>query len=299
MNAPFFNLIKKMFLAGAAFLFVSCATINVKNYEIDDYNEDAQIRIVQVSDFHSNDFGKNENKFIEKIKAASPDVIFFTGDTFEFSRKGTKTGDNVRLLLEGIKGLAPFYYITGNHEYAGTHNDDYAPLIKEYGGTVLKDETAVLELDKGIIEITGIDDPFADLSLEERFKEKDDKEKYLVRLKTVSEKAAVLKDELKNDKRFRLSVLLAHRPEYIHEYLKYDYDLILSGHAHGGQWRFPPFINGLYAPMQGLFPKYAGGRYKFSGTPAVFIVSRGLSYQVPNVPRIFNPPELVVIKVKQ
>lgn len=299
MNAPFFNLIKKMFLAGAAFLFVSCATINVKNYEIDDYNEDAQIRIVQVSDFHSNDFGKNENKLIEKIKAASPDVIFFTGDTFEFSRKGTKTGDNVRLLLEGIKGLAPFYYITGNHEYAGTHNDDYAPLVKEYGGTVLKDETAVLELDKGIIEITGIDDPFVDLSLEERLKEKDDKEKYLVRLKTVSEKAAVLKDELKNDKRFRLSVLLAHRPEYIHEYLKYDYDLILSGHAHGGQWRFPPFINGIYAPMQGLFPKYAGGRYKFSGTPAVFIVSRGLSYQVPNVPRIFNPPELVVIKVKQ
>ncbi len=299
MKAPFFNLIRKMFPVFVAFLFVSCATINTKNYEINDYELEEQICIVQVSDFHSNDFGKNEEKLVQKIRDASPDVIFFTGDTFEFSRKGTKTEDNVRLLLEGIKGFAPFYYITGNHEYAGTHNDDFASLIKEYGGTVLKDETAVLEIEKGIIEITGIDDPFADLSLEERLKEKDDREKYLARLKNVSEKAANLKDELKQNRRFRLSVLLAHRPEYIHEYLKYDYDLILSGHAHGGQWRFPPFINGLYAPMQGLFPKYAGGRYKFSKSPAVFIVSRGLSYQVPNVPRIFNPPELVVIHIER
>jgi predicted MPP superfamily phosphohydrolase len=92
-----------------------------------------------------------------------------------------------------------------------------------------------------------------------------------------------------------LTVLLAHRPEYIDSYLDYDFDLILSGHAHGGQWRIPLLINGLYAPNQGWFPKYAGGRYELGNS--TFIVSRGLAKESVRVPRIFNPPELVVIDI--
>jgi predicted MPP superfamily phosphohydrolase len=87
-------------------------------------------------------------------------------------------------------------------------------------------------------------------------------------------------------------VLLAHRPERIEEYLECPFDLILSGHAHGGQWRLPGIINGLYAPHQGLFPKYAGGRYDFED--AVFVVSRGLARESTKIPRMFNRPELVV-----
>src|SRR5574344_1196971 len=81
-------------------------------------------------------------------------------------------------------------------------------------------------------------------------------------------------------------------------YLMYDFDLILSGHAHGGLWRFPPLINGVYAPGQGIFPKYAGGRYNFhtkEGT--VMIVSRGLAYKSPAVPRILNSPEVVLVEL--
>ncbi len=59
----------------------------------------------------------------------------------------------------------------------------------------------------------------------------------------------------------RFTVLLAHHPERIHAYLQYPCDLILCGHAHGGQWRIPYLINGLYAPQQGFIPKYAGGYY--------------------------------------
>ena len=87
--------------------------------------------------------------------------------------------------------------------------------------------------------------------------------------------------------------MLAHRPERIKDYLAYGFDLILSGHAHGGQWRIPGLLNGLLAPNQGLFPQYAGGRYDWEGT--VFLVSRGLARESTRVPRIFNPPELVAV----
>ena len=69
---------------------------------------------------------------------------------------------------------------------------------------------------------------------------------------------------------------------------------MLSGHAHGGQIRLPGIVNGLVAPNQGLFPKYAGGEYKENGQ--TMIVSRGLGFDA-RVPRIFNPPEIVVVDI--
>ena len=91
------------------------------------------------------------------------------------------------------------------------------------------------------------------------------------------------------------TVLLAHRPEKAEEYWQYPFDLIVSGHAHGGQWRLPGVINGLYAPHQGLFPKYAGGRYDLGGS--VLLVSRGLARESTIIPRFFNRPELVLAEI--
>lgn len=72
--------------------------------------------------------------------------------------------------------------------------------------------------------------------------------------------------------------------------------MILSGHAHGGQWIIPGILNGFYAPNQGFFPEYAGGLYKFD--KKIFIVSRGLAkWSTSIIPRIFNPPELVIIDI--
>lgn len=93
------------------------------------------------------------------------------------------------------------------------------------------------------------------------------------------------------------TVLLAHRPELAARYLKSPYDLVLAGHAHGGQWRIPGRLNGLYAPHQGLFPKYAGGMYRFGD--ARMVVGRGLTCERPGIPRIFNPPEIVVLELEQ
>lgn len=289
---------KRLSILFLMFLFSSCATIRTASYNLEQFSENKTVRIVQISDFHSNDFGKNESRLIEKVKAVSPDIIFLTGDIFDFDMKGIKPVQNVKYLLEGLRQIAPFYYITGNHEYYRYHNAEWSHLIEEYGGKILKNESTAVELNDGMILVTGISDPFEDLSMEERQKDKDIKERYLNRLKSVSEKAEKMNEQLKQNQNFLFSVLLAHRPEYIMDYLSYDYDLILSGHAHGGQWKLPFAKNGLYAPMQGLFPKYSGGLYDFKKQGSVLIVSRGLSHQIPNIPRFFNPPELVVIKIR-
>ena len=89
---------------------------------------------------------------------------------------------------------------------------------------------------------------------------------------------------------------MSSQPELFDIYTKYGFDLVLCGHAHGGQWRIPFILNGVYAPNQGIFPQYAGGRYEKDGT--VMIVSRGLARETTYVPRIFNRPELVIIDLK-
>ena len=89
--------------------------------------------------------------------------------------------------------------------------------------------------------------------------------------------------------------MLALSPKHKDIYLTYSIDLIISGHSHGGQWRIPFILNGLYAPNQGFFPKYAGGKYEHGNT--AHIVSRGLSKNSTRIPRIFNPPELVIVEL--
>jgi len=92
------------------------------------------------------------------------------------------------------------------------------------------------------------------------------------------------------------TVLLSHRPEFFESYAECGFDLALCGHAHGGQWRVPLILNGLFAPDQGLFPEYAGGRYTLAET--TMIVSRGPARESTRIPRIFNRPELVLIELQ-
>ena len=91
------------------------------------------------------------------------------------------------------------------------------------------------------------------------------------------------------------TLLVSHRPERIEDYAKYPFDLVLAGHAHGGQWCLPFLINGVYAPNQGVFPKYAGGMYARGDMH--MIVSRGLARESTRIPRFYNRPELVVVDI--
>lgn len=221
-----------------------------------------KVRIVQISDLHSCSYGKDMKNLINAVDAAEPDIIVITGDIFD-NRTDNKNSDT---LLKAIAKKYPCYYVSGNHEYCGNMWDTFSRRAESFGVTVLQGEN---------VDIDGITICGASAKSD------------------IGDSVKVCADNADADS---FNVLLAHFPENIDFYRSFGkFDLVLSGHAHGGQWRLPPFINGLYAPGQGLFPKYAGGRYDFDDT--TFIVSRGLSRTMEHFPRIFNNPELVVIDI--
>ena len=90
------------------------------------------------------------------------------------------------------------------------------------------------------------------------------------------------------------TVVLAHEPQYLARYAGTGVDLVLSGHAHGGQFRIP-FVGPVYAPGQGFFPKLTNGEHEDGNTK--MIISRGLGNSVIPV-RLFNNPEIVVVILK-
>jgi len=271
------NIIPVFLLLTLVFTSAACKAISTKTYRIETplLEEQNSITIALISDLHSTIFGKDQTTLIDKIKNHNPDLIVLSGDIFDdvISMTGTQ------LLLEGISGISPVYYVTGNHEYWSNDIQAIRDELISYGVIILSDNYEIIEINNNKVVIAGIEDPDKKLretpdydpndSMESAFRELDEMSLY--------------------------KILIAHRPEMIENYKKYSFDLILSGHTHGGQVRIPPVLNGLYAPGQGLFPKYAGGIYTHGNL--THIISRGLSIN-PRLPRIFNPPELVIIIIE-
>jgi len=258
------------------FLTTSCRTISTKTYKTETLllEEQSSIKIALISDLHSTIHGKNQIVLIDKIKDINPDFIVLSGDIFDDVIPMTGT----QLLLRGIYNVSPIYYVTGNHEYQSNNIQAIREELRSYGVVILSDNYIITKIENNEIVIAGIEDPFKDLYETPGYNQDESMERAFREL-----------DEIPFYK-----ILIAHRPEFIEIYKKYPFDLVLSGHTHGGQVRLP-FLNGLYAPNQGIFPKYAGGIYTHGNL--THIISRGLSI-TPWLPRIFNPPELVIIIIE-
>lgn len=231
-------------------------------------------RIVHISDLHNAVFGKDNNKLLKKIKNAQPDIIAVTGDIVDSRRTNTAVSLD---FLKNALSLAPVYYVTGNHEFRISQSKSFVGEIKKLGVTVLENESLCLNKGKDRIELYGIDDPYF------YGEYMTDEEPYIVAHKL---------EELGISNGF--SILLSHRPEFFDIYTECGFDLVLSGHAHGGQFRLP-FVGGLIAPGQGFFPEYDSGLYEKGGTK--MIVSRGLGNSI--IPlRLFNRPEIISVILK-
>ena len=227
-------------------------------------NEFNGFKIVHISDLHNAEFGNGQKDLIDKIEAQDADIIVITGDMIDSRRTDV---DKAVELITGLGNKIPVYYVTGNHESRVREYNELESKLIENGVTVLKNESVKIEKDSSFINVIGVDDPSFGMSANDIFH-------------TVS--------ELKTD---GYDVLLSHRPELFEIYCESGAELVLCGHAHGGQVRIP-FIGGIVAPNQGLFPEYTAGSYKSGSTE--MIVSRGLGNSI--IPlRINNPPELVVI----
>lgn len=231
-------------------------------------------RIAQVSDLHNAEFGDRNQRLLEMLREAEPDMIAITGDLID-SRKA-----NIAVALafaeEAVK-IAPCYYVSGNHEARVSEYQDLKTGLEAAGVTVLDDAQVKIEVSGESITVIGVNDPSFHAD-------------YLTSDATVMDRK--LSELSSEDAGF--AILLSHRPELFDTYVAHAMDLVLTGHAHGGQFRLP-LIGGLIAPNQGLFPKYDDGLYSEGNTN--MIVSRGLGNSI--IPfRFNNRPEVVLIELK-
>ncbi len=245
----------------------------IRNYTVDTGKNADFVKILLITDLHSSYYGEGEKNLISKIDKISPDVIMLGGDICDDKVPHEITWK----FLENIGLRYPCYYVAGNHEYWSGEADMIKEKITSYGVKVLENEKTDIEINGSKINIYGLEDP-------EYYGTWDVNDKWAADLGRLNKLAD--KDEV--------NILLSHRPEPVEYYKNTDFDALLCGHAHGGQVRLPLVINGLYAPNQGVFPKYAGGEYIFEHNK--MIVSRGLCLNT--TPRVFNRPELVVVNVR-
>ena len=231
------------------------------------------LRIAQVSDLHNAAFGENNEEILNLLRQAQPDIIAITGDLID--SRNTDIRIALAFVREAVK-IAPCYYVTGNHEQRIAQYETLEQGMLEAGVTVLRNDSRVLERNGESIRIMGVDDctfyAGTDGNAQVRAMEKE-----IVRMQSDA-----------------YTVLLAHRPELAVVYDRYDLDLVLCGHAHGGQIRLP-FIGGLFAPDQGFFPKYTKGVYELQDL--TMVVSAGLGNSIFPL-RFCNRPEIVVVTLK-
>lgn len=230
-------------------------------------------KIAVISDLHNAEFGENNSSLISLIKNEKPDMIAITGDLIDSGKTDIEIAENlVKKLIE----IAPCYYVTGNHEaWIGGRYRELEEKLLDIGVVILNDRAEQLAKNNEIIQIAGLDDP------------------------DFTDRNSSIQESMLNDKLGNMNltedycVLLAHRPETFNAYSSENIDLVLSGHAHGGQFRLP-FIGGLIAPNQGFFPKYDAGKYFENNT--TMIVSRGIGNSIIPV-RFNNRPEIVIVEL--
>ncbi len=251
----------------------------IRRYTVETPKVSGEIRLAVASDLHGCPYGEGQGKLLTAIDREKADAILMPGDMYDDRDSDGPFWDFMR----GAAALAPCFYVTGNHEFGRrlegvtVRSRSEAAALKErvraLGIAVLEGDRLMLRCAGGQIAIMGIDDCFAGSSRVS--------EQYLHCCRQVRQR--------------EYTILLSHRPEELGGYRYFPGDMVVCGHAHGGQWRLPGLRGGVYAPGQGFFPKHAGGLYRRG--QGYLLVSCGLCYRYPALPRFGNPPELVMLRL--
>lgn len=241
-------------------------TITRYTYETEKIPNGKTYKIVQISDLHNKQFGKGQKRLLAAVKKEQPDIIAVTGDLVDANRTDIETAME---FIQGAVEIAPVYYVTGNHEnwLSVEDRERLERGLTEAGVCILSNETEKIKFGKKPLFLVGLrDENLADNTLHK------------------------ITEGLEDG----LVILFAHEPQYIEQYSRENVDLALTGHAHGGQIRIP-FLGGLVAPDQGIFPKYTAGVHVKNGM--TMFISRGLGNSIIPV-RIFNRPEVLIVTIQ-
>lgn len=239
-------------------------------YGVESSKISSPITIALLTDLHSCNYGEGQREILEAVDGEKPDLVLLGGDILD----DVLPPENAQKVMAHLAQKYPVFYVSGNHEYWSGKIGVLKDMVRAEGIPVLEGRSIPLVLGGQRLNICGADDPT-----------------YIGKEASLGQIARARAEADFRD----FTILLIHRPELFKEYKPMGFDLILSGHSHGGQWRIPKLLNGFYAPDQGFFPRYAGGLYSEGGT--LMAVSRGLARESTRVPRIFNPPELLIIRL--
>ena len=238
------------------------------------------LRLALVTDLHSCRYGAEGRVLVDAIKAQNPDAVLLSGDIFD----DRLPDDNAKAFLAAIAREVPCFYAFGNHEHWSERIPEMREILLSTSVTVLVGEVKTVKMRGVEIDVCGIDDPT-----------------YMSDGVWLAQIASVASASNPS----RLRILLSHRPEYAAEYEKYGFDLVVSGHLHGGQWGLPFLGLGVCGPSSGgpevherfLFPRMAGGAYTLNNGTTM-VVSRGLARESTPLPRFFNHPEVVIVNLR-
>lgn len=257
-------------LALVGFYYINNTWLQVSKYKVV-LNQLPQqmngLKVVQISDLHDSEFGKNQERLIEQVREQKPDIIVLTGDLID--RHNYELAQSLAAVKAFVK-LAPTYFVDGNHEISVNKVDEIHQSLEKLGVKVLVNEAVDFKWNNNLISIVGISDPLTGDSTDD-----------------------MLAKALHQVPKGRFTLLLAHRSEYAKNYAKYGIDLVYTGHAHGGQIRVPG-IGGLIDHQGHLFPDYLEGVIKTGDMQQV--ISRGLGNSLFPA-RVFNRPEIVVTEL--
>ena len=227
-------------------------------------------RIAVVSDLHAKEFGEGNRVLLDYVRDLEPDLVAVVGDILHEPDQMSM----IPAVAKGLAAIAPTYYVTGNHEWAAGVVRELEPLLEQCGVTVLSNEYVMLERNGDRIALLGAEDSngYADQKTPEE-----------------------LYGEIQREAGDLCTILLAHRNDRFDQYAAAGYDLVISGHAHGGIVRLPG-TDGLFSHDLDLFPSYTAGLYEENGS--VLFVTRGLGNSGPSF-RVFNRPEIAVLTLRR
>lgn len=268
---------KALIILSVIIIYISIGLYNglkITNYEITSPNLPNSFdgyRIANISDLHSSYFGTNQEELINAIKEFEPDAIVLTGDIID---ENNIDFDCVKKLLTGICDIAPIYSVSGNHEHSNYRSHmKLKALYESYGVSVLDNEEVIITKGNDEIHLYGLE-YFGSYTSENLIH--------------------ILGDLLPEANNNYYSILLNHRSDIFDELAPYGYDLIISGHTHGGIIRLP-FVGGILSNNRTFFPEYDGG--VFEKDESTMISSKGLG-ESNSIPRFYNRRELVFITLK-
>lgn len=282
-----------LFLAFFIFFFVVIfllylwTHINSEDLVVTNYSVNSRItnsfRIVQLSDLHNSEFGNDNEDLCSLVENQKPDLIFITGDMINRDDPDTKI---LETLLTKLVTIAPVYYCYGNHEvtwdenWSGSRGCSIADIVDSCGAYALNLEYVDINFKDNQLRIGGYMGYYRFPGMMEGSQSlwEDDNQFF---------------DDFENTDSYK--ILLNHIPTQWVDWNhldNFDVDLIFSGHYHGGQWVLP-LAGPVYAPYVAWFPEHVKGC--FTGEKGSCILSAGLGNEYTYLPRVNNPPEIVVV----